>query len=276
MVQYLEMLEHVLSRGKFKSGTKGGGTLSVLGYQANYDLTEGFPLITSRSLEGKPWRALVYELLWFLSGSTNVKDLHANNVHLWDPWATPEISQKHGLPPGELGPTYAHQWRSFNGGGDEPIDQIARVVAGIKKDADSNRNLVTALNPAEYEKVEIIPCHAVFHFYHYAGELSMLLWQRSADVPVGVPFNIAEYALLLMMTAQVTGLKPREFVHQTSNTHIYADQIPKVKELLQRKPKPLPQVRINPGVLDIFNFNYADFTLENYHPHPAMKIPVAR
>jgi thymidylate synthase len=221
------------------------------------------------------WKAMVYELLWFLSGSTKVQDLNKNGVHVWDIWATPEICEPLGLETGDLGPVYGKQWRAFNGGGEKPVDQIANLIRDLKSNPDSRRLVVTAWNPVDVDKVFVAPCHCFYKFFHAQGELSLHVFQRSADVPIGVPFDIAEYALLLMMVAQVTGLRPKELVYTLSDTHIYLDQIEVVKELLTREPRKLPRVKINPDVKDIFDFKFEDFTLEEYDPHPPLKIPVA-
>jgi len=217
---------------------------------------------------------MVHEMLWFLSGSTHVKDLHKNNVHLWDMWATKEICSGLSLKTRDLGPIYGKQWRAFNGGGNKPVDQIKQLIRDLKSNPDSRRLVVTAWNPVDADKVFVAPCHCFFRFFHADGELSLHLFQRSADVPIGVPFNIAEYALLLMMVAQVVGLKAKEFIHTLSDTHIYLDQIDQMKQLVKRKPRSLPKVRINPKVKDIFKFKFDDFTLKDYDPHPPMKIPV--
>ena len=238
-----------------------------------FNLDDGFPLITTRSMKGS-WKAMVYELLWFLSGSTKIEDLNKNGVHLWDIWATPEICGPLGLETGDLGPIYDKQWRAFNGGGEKPIDQISRVIEDLKRNPDSRRIIVSSWNPVDVDKVFVAPCHCFFQFFHADGELSLHLFQRSADVPIGVPFNIAEYALLLMMVAQVTGLKAKEFVHTLSDTHIYLNQVDQMKELLTRSPKPLPRVKINPDVKNIFDFKFEDFTLEGYEADPPIKIPV--
>lgn len=273
MRQYLDLVEHVLKNGQRKTDPQKIGNIAVLGYQMRFNLEDGFPLITTRSMKGS-FKAMVYELLWFLTGSTRVEDLQKNNVHIWDRWATPEICASLGLEPGDLGPIYGKQWRAFNGGGEKPIDQIANLIRDLKTNPDSRRLIVSAWNPAEVDKVFVAPCHSFFKFFHAQGELSLHLFQRSADVPIGVPFDIAEYALLLMMVAQVVGLKPKEFVHTLSDTHIYLDQIDAMKELVQREPRALPRVRINPDVKDIFSFKFEDFELVGYDSHPPMKIPV--
>lgn len=274
MRQYLDLVEHVLKHGKKKTDPQKVGNIAVVGYQMRFDLDEGFPLITTRSMKGS-WKAMVYELLWFLSGSTKIEDLNKNGVHLWDIWATPEICRQYGLEPGDLGPIYGRQWRAFNGGGDKPFDQISRLIEDLKRNPDSRRLVVSSWNPVDADRVFVAPCHCFFKFFHAEGELSLHLFQRSADVPIGVPFNIAEYALLLMMIAQVTGLKAKELVHTLSDTHIYNDQIEPMRELLERDPRPLPRVKINPDVKNILDFKFEDFAFEGYDPHPPIKIPVA-
>jgi thymidylate synthase len=274
MKQYLELVDHVLKNGQRKTDPQKVGNIAVCGYQMRFNLNDGFPLLTTRSMKGS-WKAMVYELLWFLSGSTSVKDLNKNDVHLWDIWATPEICGPLGLEPGDLGPVYGKQWRAFNGGGEKPVDQIANLIRDLKTNPDSRRLIVTAWNPVEVDKVFVAPCHCLFKFFHAQGELSLHVFQRSADVPIGVPFDVAEFALLLMMVAQVTGLKAKDLVYTLSDTHIYLDQIEVVKELLTREPRPLPRVTINPDVKDIFAFKFEDFTLLDYDPHPPLKIPVA-
>jgi len=272
MKQYVDLVKYVLENGQKKTDPQKVGNIAICGYQMRFNLEEGFPLITTRSLKGS-WKAMVHELLWFISGSTSVSDLNKYGVHIWDQWATPEICSSLGLKTGDLGPVYGKQWRSFDGGG-EPVDQIKVLLKDIKSNPDSRRLVVTSWNPAEIDKVFVAPCHCFFKFFHAQGELSLHLFQRSADVPIGVPFNIAEYALFLMMVAQVTGLKAKEFIHTFSDTHIYLDQIEQMKELVKRMPRKLPRVKINPKVKSIFDFKFEDFTLENYDPHPPMKIPV--
>jgi thymidylate synthase len=274
MRQYLDLVKYVLEHGQRKTDPHKVGNIAVCGYQMRFNLQEGFPLITTRSMKGS-WKAMVYELLWILSGSTRVEDLHKNGVHLWDIWATPEICAPLGLEPGDLGPIYGKQWRAFNAGGEKPVDQITQVIEDIKTSPDSRRLVVTAWNPIDVNKVFVAPCHCFFKFFHAQGELSLHLFQRSADVPVGVPFDIAEYALLLMMVAQVTNLKAKDFVYTLSDTHIYLNQIDQMKELIVREPRSLPHVKINPDVKNIFDFKFEDFTLEDYDPLPPIKIPVS-
>jgi len=274
MRQYLDLVKHVLANGQKKTDPQKVGNIATCGYQMRFNMTDGFPMITTRSLKGS-WKAMIYELLWFLSGSTKASDLNKNGVKLWDTWATPEICAQMGLAPGDLGPIYGKQWRAFNGGGEKPIDQISLVIEGLKKNPDSRRWIVSSWNPVDVDKVFVAPCHCFFQFFHANGELSLHLFQRSADVPIGIPFNIAEYSLLLMMVAQVTGLKAKEFVHTLSDTHIYLDQVTAMNELLTREPKKLPRVKINPNVKNIFDFKFEDFELLDYDPHPPIKIPVA-
>jgi thymidylate synthase len=274
MRQYLDLIEYVLANGKQKTDPQKVGNIAVCGYQLRLNLDDGFPLLTTRSMKGS-FKAMVYELLWFLSGSTRVEDLQKNNVHIWDIWATPEICGSLGLETGDLGPIYGKQWRSFNGGGDKPVDQITNLIHDLKTNPDSRRLVVTAWNPVDVDKVFVAPCHCFFKFFHAEGELSLHVFQRSADVPIGIPFDIAEYALLLTMVAQVVGMKPKDLVYTLSDAHIYRDQIDLMKELTKRDPRPLPRVHINPGVKDIFSFKFEDFELLDYDPHPPMKIPVA-
>lgn len=274
MKQYLDLLRHVLENGEKKTDPQGVGNIAVCGYQMRFNMKDGFPLITTRSLKGS-WKAIIHELLWFLSGSTNVADLNKYGVHLWDQWATQEICEKMNLPVGDLGPIYGKQWRTFDGGGTETVDQIKRVINDLQYNPDSRRLIVTSWNPREADMVFVAPCHCFFQFFHSNGKLSLHLFQRSADIPVGVPFNIAEYSLLLMMVAEVTGLEAWEFVHTLSDAHIYLNQIEAVKEQLSREHRALPEVIINPSVNDIFSFKFFDFGLEEYNPHPPIKIPVA-
>ena len=256
MKQYLDLLNRILSEGTRKEDRTGTGTISVFGHQMRFNLEEGFPLLTTKKLHLK---SIIYELLWFLQGNTNVKYLQDHGVRIWNEWADEN---------GELGPVYGHQWRSwpdYNGG---VIDQISNVVEQIKKNPDSRRLIVSAWNVAEVDSMALPPCHTLFQFYVADGRLSLQLYQRSADTFLGVPFNIASYALLLQMMAQVTGLKPGEFVHTTGDTHIYTNHLEQVQLQLTRAPRALPVMRINPEVKSIFDFQYEDFALENYDPWP--------
>ena len=256
MKQYLDLLNRILSEGTRKEDRTGTGTISVFGHQMRFNLEDGFPLLTTKKLHLK---SIIYELLWFLQGNTNVKYLQDHGVRIWNEWA-----DEHG----ELGPVYGHQWRSwpdYNGG---VIDQISNVVEQIKKNPDSRRLIVSAWNVAEVDSMALPPCHTLFQFYVADGKLSLQLYQRSADTFLGVPFNIASYALLLQMMAQVTGLKPGEFVHTTGDTHVYTNHLEQVQLQLTRAPRTLPVMRINPEVKSIFDFQYEDFVLENYDPWP--------
>lgn len=263
MKQYHDLMEHVLKNGVKKEDRTGTGTLSVFGYQARYNLAEGFPLVTTKKLHLK---SIIHELLWFLQGDTNIKYLKENGVSIWDEWADEE---------GNLGPVYGSQWRSWQGANGETIDQITSVVNQIKKNPDSRRLIVSAWNVAEIEKMALPPCHAFFQFYVADGKLSCQLYQRSADIFLGVPFNIASYALLTMMMAQVTGLGYGDFVHTMGDAHLYANHIEQAKLQLSRDCKMLPQMKINPNVKNIFDFKFEDFELVGYEPHPHIKAPVA-
>jgi len=274
MVQYIELVKYILKHGQKKTDPQKVGNIAVCGYQTRFDLRKGFPLITTRSMQGS-WKAMVYELLWMLSGSTKVADLNKNNVHLWDIWATPEICKPLGLKTGDLGPVYGKQWRAFNGGGKKPVDQIKNVIHDLKTNPDSRRLVVSSWNPIDADKVFVAPCPCLFKFFHAQGELSLHVFWRSGDVPLGIPFDVAEYALFLMMVAQVTNLKPRDLVCTISDAHIYKNQIKEMKELIKRKPKRLPRVKLNPKVRDIFKFRFEDFILEKYNPHPPIKIPIS-
>lgn len=256
MKQYLDLLNRIVTEGTEKSDRTGTGTISVFGHQMRFDLRDGFPLLTTKKLH---FKSIVYELLWFLSGNTNVKYLQEHGVRIWNEWADEN---------GDLGHIYGYQWRSwpdYNGG---YIDQIAKVVDDIKNNPDSRRIIVSSWNVADLDNMNLLPCHLLFQFYVADGRLSLQLYQRSADTFLGVPFNIASYALLLMMMAQVTGLEPGEFVHTTGDTHIYLDHIEQVKLQLTREPRPLPRMVINPDVKNIFDFKYEDFQLEGYDPWP--------
>lgn len=263
MRQYLDLMENVLKTGVEKRDRTGTGTLSIFGHQMRFDLADGFPLVTTKKLFTK---AIIYELLWFLRGDTNVHWLQERGVGIWDEWADAN---------GELGPVYGHQWRSWPAGDGTTIDQIANLVADIKKNPDSRRLIVTAWNPADVPKMALPPCHCLFQFYVANGKLSCQLYQRSADIFLGVPFNIASYALLTLMVAQVTGLKPGEFVHSFGDAHLYLNHLDQAREQLSRKPHPLPVMRLNPDVSDIFSFRYEDFALENYRAHAHIKAEVA-
>jgi thymidylate synthase len=263
MQQYLDLLQHILDKGVQKSDRTGTGTISTFGYQMRFDLQQGFPLVTTKKLHLK---SIIYELLWFLKGETNVAYLKENGVSIWDEWADDN---------GDLGPVYGKQWRSWEGAGGKTVDQISELVQQIKTNPDSRRLIVSAWNVAELPKMALMPCHTMFQFYVAEGKLSCQLYQRSADVFLGVPFNIASYALLTMMVAQVCDLQPGEFIHTFGDVHIYNNHLEQVALQLSRKPYPLPAMRLNPEVGDIFEFKYGDFTLENYQFHPAIKAPVA-
>ena len=263
MKQYLDLLKHIRAHGVMKEDRTGTGTQSVFGYQMRFDLSEGFPLLTTKKVHLK---SIIYELLWFIAGDTNVKYLQDHGVTIWDEWADEN---------GDLGPVYGHQWRSWPAPNGGVIDQLSMVIDTIKRNPDSRRMLVTAWNPAEVDQMALPPCHCLFQFYVADGKLSCQLYQRSADVFLGVPFNIASYALLTMMVAQVCGLEPGEFVHTTGDTHIYRNHFDQVATQLSREPRPLPRMRLNPDVKSLFDFKYEDFSLEGYDPWPAIKAPVA-
>jgi thymidylate synthase len=265
MKQYLDLLRLVMDTGKLRADRTGTGTYSVFGAQTRFDLREGFPLLTTKKVFLK---GIIYELLWFLQGNTNVRWLQERNVHIWDEWADAN---------GELGPVYGAQWVRWKGADGTVVNQIAEVVAEIKRNPTSRRLIVSAWNPADVPQMKLPPCHMMFQFYvdPVAGELSCQLYQRSADIFLGVPFNIASYALLTMMVAQATGLKPGEFVHTFGDLHLYTNHVEQAKLQLSREPRKLPTMKINPDVRDIFGFKYEDFALEGYDPHPAIKAPVA-
>lgn len=263
MKQYLDLLSRILNEGARKDDRTGTGTLSVFGHQMRFNLADGFPLLTTKKLHLK---SIIYELLWFLRGDTNVKFLHDHGVSIWDEWADAN---------GDLGPIYGHQWRSWPDYRGGTIDQIANVVDLIKHSPDSRRMIVSAWNVAEVESMALPPCHTMFQFYVADGRLSLQLYQRSADTFLGVPFNIASYALLLMMMAQVTGLQPGDFVHTTGDTHLYLNHLDQARLQLTRTPRPLPRMIINPDVKSIFDFSYDDFRLEGYDPWPHIKADVA-
>ena len=263
MKQYLDLLQRIVNEGTRKEDRTGTGTLSVFGHQMRFNLQEGFPLLTTKKLHLK---SIIHELLWFLKGDTNVKYLQENGVRIWNEWADEN---------GELGPVYGHQWRSwpdYNGG---HIDQIQDIVNALKNNPDSRRMIVSAWNVAEVDKMALPPCHCLFQFYVANGKLSLQLYQRSADTFLGVPFNIASYALLTMMMAQVSGLKPGDFIHTTGDTHLYLNHLEQAKEQLKRTPRTLPRMVINPNVTSIFDFKYDDFTLEGYNPLPHIKAEVS-
>lgn len=299
MQQYLDFLKHIMDNGVDKDDRTGTGTRSVFGYQLRFNLNDGFPLLTTKKVF---LRGIIHELIWFLSGSTNIKYLVDNNVHIWDEWPFQIFLEKNNLQEkfpkysdswlekknefieniknddafankwGELGPVYGYQWRNFNG---QDIDQIKKVIDNIKNNPNSRRIMVVAYNPAQADLMALPPCHSLFQFYVADGKLSCQLYQRSADVFLGVPFNIASYALLTMMIAQVTGLKLGEFVHSFGDAHIYKNHFEQVKEQLSRKPKKLPKMTINTEIKDIFSFSIDDFKLEDYDPEPAIKAPIA-
>ncbi|MBX3651180.1 MAG: thymidylate synthase [Burkholderiales bacterium] len=263
MRPYLDLLRHVLEHGTEKTDRTGTGTISVFGAQLRFDLNAGFPLVTTKKVHLK---SIIHELLWFLKGDTNVRYLRDNGVSIWNEWARTD---------GDLGPVYGYQWRSWPAADGRHIDQISQVLEQLKKNPDSRRMIVSAWNVADLDKMALMPCHAFFQFYVAGGKLSCQLYQRSADMFLGVPFNIASYALLTLMMAQVCGLKPGDFVHTFGDTHIYLNHLDQVKEQLSREPRPLPVMKLNPAAKDLFAFRYEDFTLENYDPHPAIKAPVA-
>lgn len=263
MQQYHQLLQHILDTGVYKSDRTGTGTISCFGYQMRFDLQKGFPLVTTKKVHLK---SIVHELLWFLQGATNIQYLKENGVSIWDEWADAN---------GELGPVYGKQWRSWEGANGVVVDQITELIQQIKKNPDSRRLLVSAWNVADLPQMALMPCHTMFQFYVADGKLSCQLYQRSADVFLGVPFNIASYALLTMMIAQVCGLGYGDFVHTFGDVHIYSNHMEQVKLQLSREPYPLPTMRLNPDVKDIFGFKFEDFTLENYQCHPAIKAPVA-
>lgn len=263
MQQYHELLQHILNNGAVKTDRTGTGTISVFGYQMRFDLSKGFPLVTTKKVHLK---SIIYELLWFLKGETNIAYLKENGVSIWDEWADST---------GELGPVYGKQWRRWEGKDGKVVDQITDLITQIKKNPDSRRLIVSAWNVAELPEMALMPCHSFFQFYVANGKLSCQLYQRSADVFLGVPFNIASYALLTHMVAQVCELQPGDFVHTFGDVHIYSNHMEQVKLQLSREPYPLPQLQINPSVKDIFAFRFEDFTLTNYQCHPAIKAPVA-
>ena len=263
MKQYLDLLRHIRANGVMKSDRTGTGTQSIFGHQMRFDLSEGFPLLTTKKVHLK---SIIYELLWFIAGDTNVKYLQDHGVTIWDEWADEN---------GDLGPVYGHQWRSWPTPDGRTIDQLSNVINQIKNSPDSRRMIVSAWNVAEVEKMALPPCHSLFQCYVADGKLSCQLYQRSADVFLGVPFNIASYALLTMMIAQVCGLQPGEFIHTTGDTHIYVNHFEQVATQLSREPRKLPKMKINPDVKSIFDFKYEDFELVDYDPYPRIPAPVA-
>jgi thymidylate synthase len=263
MQQYLDLLQHILDAGVQKHDRTGTGTISTFGYQMRFDLQKGFPLVTTKKVHTK---SIIYELLWFLKGETNIQYLKENGVSIWNEWANEN---------GELGPVYGKQWRSWEGKDGKVVDQISDLIRQINANPDSRRLIVSAWNVTELSEMALMPCHTLFQFYVANGKLSCQLYQRSADVFLGVPFNIASYALLTLMIAQVCDLEPGEFVHTFGDVHIYNNHIEQVKLQLSRIPYPLPAMKLNPAVKNIFDFKYEDFTLENYQSHPAIKAPVA-
>jgi thymidylate synthase len=263
MRAYLDLMQHVLDHGTKKSDRTGTGTVSVFGYQMRFNLQEGFPLVTTKKCHVK---SIIHELLWFLQGSTNIKYLKDNGVKIWDEWADEN---------GNLGPVYGKQWRSWATVDGRVVDQISEVIAQIKNNPDSRRLIVSAWNVGELNQMALAPCHAFFQFYVADGKLSCQLYQRSADIFLGVPFNIASYALLTLMVAQVCGLQPGDFVHTFGDAHLYSNHMEQTHLQLSREPRPLPTMKINPSVKNIFDFKFEDFTLEGYDPHPTIKAPVA-
>jgi len=263
MKQYLDLLNHVITYGTKKADRTGTGTYSVFGYQMRFNLEDGFPLLTTKKLHTK---SIIHELLWILKGDTNIKYLKENGVSIWDEWADKD---------GNLGPVYGHQWRSWDAGDGKHIDQISQLIEQIKKNPDSRRHIVSAWNVADVPRMALPPCHLLFQFYVADGRLSCQLYQRSADIFLGVPFNIASYSLFTMMVAQVCGLRCGEFVHTFGDAHIYTNHMEQVMLQMSRTPRHLPTMKINPEVKNIFDFKYEDFSIENYDPHPAIKAPVA-
>jgi len=263
MKPYLDLMRHVLEHGTKKDDRTGTGTLSVFGWQMRYDLAAGFPLVTTKKCH---LRSIIHELLWFLQGDTNIRYLKENGVSIWDEWADEN---------GNLGPVYGHQWRSWPARDGGTIDQISEAVKTLKSNPDSRRIIVSAWNVADLDRMALAPCHAFFQFYVADGKLSCQLYQRSADIFLGVPFNIASYALLTLMMAQVTGLKPGDFIHTLGDAHLYLNHLDQAREQLSRSPRSLPTMKLNPAVQSIFDFRFEDFTLEGYDPHPAIKAPVA-
>ncbi|HEX7420120.1 MAG TPA: thymidylate synthase [Thermoanaerobaculia bacterium] len=263
MQQYLSLVRHILDHGTEKSDRTGTGTLSVFGYQMRFDLNAGFPLLTTKKLH---LRSIIYELLWFLRGDTNVKFLQENKVTIWDEWANAD---------GDLGPVYGYQWRSWPATDGRHIDQITQVIDQIRRNPDSRRLIVSAWNVGDIDKMALAPCHMMFQFYVADGKLSCLMYQRSADVFLGVPFNMASFSLLTIMVAQACNLQPGDFVHVLGDAHLYSNHMDQARLQLEREPRPLPTMKLNPDVKSIFDFRFGDFTLEQYDPHPGIKAPIA-
>ncbi|HEY1006659.1 MAG TPA: thymidylate synthase [Sphingobacteriaceae bacterium] len=263
MKQYLDLMKHVLETGTEKHDRTGTGTLSVFGYQMRFDLGQGFPLVTTKKVH---LRSIIHELIWFLKGDTNIRYLKENGVSIWDEWADAD---------GNLGPVYGSQWRSWPTADGRHIDQISQVISQIRNTPDSRRMIVSAWNVAEVDNMALPPCHSLFQFYVAEGKLSCQLYQRSADIFLGVPFNIASYALLTMMMAQVCGLEPGDFIHTLGDAHLYSNHLEQARLQLSREPRPLPVMKLNPDVKDLFSFRFEDFALEQYDPHPHIKAPVA-
>ncbi|MEJ2086186.1 MAG: thymidylate synthase [Acidobacteriota bacterium] len=263
MRQYLDLMQHIIDHGTKKEDRTGTGTLSVFGHQMRFDLSDSFPLLTTKKLH---LRSIIYELLWFLAGETNVRYLQDNKVRIWDDWADSE---------GELGPIYGYQWRSWPAPDGRQIDQISQVIDQLETNPDSRRHIVSAWNVADIEKMALPPCHLLFQFYVADGRLSCQLYQRSADVFLGVPFNIASYSLLTRMIAQVCGLESGEFIMTLGDAHLYLNHLEQATEQLTREPRPLPRLRLNPAVKSIFDFDFHDFTIEDYEPHPHIRAPIA-
>lgn len=263
MHQYLDLMRHVLEHGNVKSDRTGTGTRSVFGHQMRFNLADGFPLVTTKKLHT---RSIIHELLWFISGDTNIRYLQENGVSIWNEWADEN---------GDLGPVYGHQWRHWPARDGAEIDQIKQLVEGLKSNPDSRRHLVSAWNPSDVDRMALPPCHALFQFYVADNKLSCQLYQRSADIFLGVPFNIASYALFTMMVAQVCGYEPGDFVWTGGDCHLYSNHLDQTREQLSRAPRPLPAMKLNPEVKDLFAFRFEDFTLEGYDPHPHISAPVA-
>jgi thymidylate synthase len=263
MKQYLDLMQLILDKGVEKTDRTGTGTISIFGHQMRFDMSEGFPVVTTKKLH---LRSIIHELLWFVAGDTNVKYLRDNKVTIWDEWADAE---------GNLGPVYGAQWRAWKTADGRSVDQLKNVIEQIKKNPDSRRHLVIAFNPGEVDKMALPPCHAFFQFYVANGTLSLQMYQRSADVFLGVPFNIASYSLLLLMVAQECGLKPGEFIHTLGDAHLYLNHLEQARLQLTREPRPLPKMILNPDIKSVFDFKYEDFKLEGYAPHPAIKAAVA-